>query len=153
MALTKACAMHMSERGIFQWNENYPSEEVFEKDISRGELHVLSDKNELIGVIAITTAMDKEYVPVKWLTLNENNVYIHRLAVHPKYQGNGYAQKLMSFAEARARQANYKSIRLDTFSQNSRNQKFYEQRGYIRLQDVYFPLQSEHPFHCYELVL
>ncbi len=59
----------------------------------------------------------------------------------------------MDFAEQFAIEHNYSSIRLDTFSQNKRNQKFYELRNYKRLDDIYFPKQSEFPFHCYELVL
>ena len=84
---------------------------------------------------------------------NTKNYYIHRLAVHPKHQGKGFAQRLMDFGENFARENNGLSVRLDTFSQNKRNQKFYEQRGYAKLGDIFFPNQSEHPFHCYELVL
>ncbi len=153
LSLTRACALHMSENGIEQWNEHYPSAEVFAKDIDRGELYVFVQSTEIIGTIVITSLMDKEYEAVKWLTPNKNNVYIHRLAIHPDFQGRGHAQQLMAFAEDAARKKHYNSIRLDTFSQNSRNQKFYEVRGYSKLEDVYFPMQSEFPFHCYELVL
>jgi len=59
----------------------------------------------------------------------------------------------MAFAETYARNKNFAAVRLDTFSQNKRNQRFYEIRGYTKLTDIYFPKQSEHPFHCYELVL
>ena len=59
----------------------------------------------------------------------------------------------MDFAENFAKEHNALSVRLDTFSQNKRNQKFYETRGYKRLGDIYFPKQSNHPFHCFELVL
>ena len=59
----------------------------------------------------------------------------------------------MKFAEHYAQENNVLSIRLDTFSQNKRNQKFYELRGYKKLGDIFFPKQSKHPFHCYELVL
>jgi len=59
----------------------------------------------------------------------------------------------MNFAENHARKNGFTSIRLDTFSQNTANQKFYETRGYQKLGDIYFPKQSEHPFHCYELIL
>ena len=151
--ITKACAAYMIEHGIFQWNEHYPNLLAFENDVARNELFVLEIDNEIRGCIVISTLMDEEYQPVKWLTNNENNVYIHRLAVHPKLQGKGYAQQLMSFAENYAIENNYSSIRLDTFSQNKRNQRFYEQRGYQKLDDIYFPKQSGHPFHCYELVL
>jgi len=153
LKLTKACAKHMEKKGIFQWNEEYPSSGAFEKDISRKELFVVKSGNKIIGCITITPYMDEEYVPLKWLTPNENNLYIHRLAVGPEYQGKGYAQMLMNYAEKYARNNRYNSIRLDTFSKNKRNQKFYEQRGYQKLENVYFPKQSDYPFYCYELVL
>ena len=153
ITICKACAALMISKGIYQWNECYPSATAFEKDIERGELYILSDKEEIIGTIVISTLIDDEYLPVKWLTTNSNNLYMHRLSIHPDHQGKGYAQKLMIFAENHANENNFTSIRLDTFSQNKRNQTFYETRGYQKLGDIFFPKQSEHPFHCYELVL
>ncbi len=153
MAVTRACAAHMQAAGIFQWNDHYPSEKDFRNDIDRKELYVLHEAGELIAFIALTPIMDEEYKSVQWLTENGNNLYVHRLAVHPDQQANGYAQALMSYAENLARGENYTSIRLDTFSQNTRNQKFYEKRGYKRLGDIFLPMQSPYPFHCYELVL
>ena len=153
IAVTKACAAHMINNEIYQWNADYPNKTAFKNDISRDELYVLEANETLIGCIVISTFMDKEYVPISWLTASNNNIYIHRLAIHPKYQGKGYAQKLMAFAEKFAKENNYFSIRLDTFSQNKRNHKFYEQRGYKRLGNIFFPKQSKYPFYCYELVL
>lgn len=150
--MTKACAKHMIDQGIFQWNEHYPSITAFENDLTRNELYVLEIKKRIVGCIVISELMDEEYIPIQWLTTNKNNIYIHRLAVHPEYQGQGFAQQLMDFAEHYAIENIYSSIRLDTFSQNKRNQKFYELRGYQRLGHIYFPKQSEHPFYCYELV-
>ncbi len=151
--LTKACAVHMINNGIYQWNEHYPSQQAFEKDIERDELFVLEKNNAIIGTMVITTLVDPEYIPMRWLTPNTKNVYIHRLSVHPKEQGKGHAQSMMDFAENFAREHGFLSVRLDTFSQNKRNQRFYELRGYQKLDDIFLPNQSEHPFHCYELVL
>lgn len=153
LKVTKACAAFMITKNIFQWNEYYPNKKPFINDANRGELYVLEIENEIIGCVTVSTIMDEEYIPISWLTPNEKNIYIHRLAVHPNQQGKGFAQQLMQFAEDYARKNNYQSVRLDTFSQNKRNQKFYELRGYKKLGDIYFPKQSEHPFHCYELVL
>jgi len=150
--LTRACTVNMANKGIYQWNEHYPSQKTFENDIERAELYVLEKNHEIMGTMVITTLMDEEYIPIQWLTPNTKNVYIHRLSVHPKEQGKGYAQKLMAFAEDYAKKHNFVSVRLDTFSQNKRNQKFYETRGYQRLGDIYFPKQSKRPFHCYEMV-
>jgi ribosomal protein S18 acetylase RimI-like enzyme len=152
MTITKACAKYMISKEIYQWNEHYPSKSAFVNDVERNELYVLETNDKVIGCIVISTYMDEEYIPINWLTTNTKNVYIHRVAIHPDHQGKGFAQQLMDFAENYAIENNYTSIRLDTFSQNKRNQKFYELRGYKRLGDIYFPKQSEHPFHCYELV-
>ena len=59
----------------------------------------------------------------------------------------------MDFAEEYANLNGFKSVRLDTFSQNQRNNKFYKSRKYVQLDDVFFPMQSELPFHCYEKLI
>ncbi|MFK7811362.1 MAG: GNAT family N-acetyltransferase [Maribacter sp.] len=153
MTICKACAADMIAKGIYQWNEHYPSAAAFEKDIEREELYLLEVDEKVIGTIVISALMDTEYSAIKWLTPNGNNAYIHRLSIDPAQQAKGYAQQLMSFAENHAAKNDYISIRLDTFSQNKRNQKFYEKRGYQRLEDIFLPNQSDYPFHCYELVL
>ena len=150
--ITKACASFMIDKGIYQWNAYYPNKAAFKNDVLRGELYVIEASKIVVGCVVISTFMDEEYVPISWLTENNQNIYIHRLAIHPKYQSKGYAQKLMDFAEKFAIENKYTSIRLDTFSQNKRNQKFYELRGYKKLGAIYFPKQSNYPFYCYELV-
>jgi len=150
---TKACAAHLISMNIIQWSDQYPSREVYLSDIAHKELYVLVIDDRIIGSIVITPKMDDEYKEVKWLTPHQNNLYIHRLSVHPDEQGKGYARKLMDFAENYAIKNNYASIRLDTFSKNFRNQKFYELRGYIKLGNVFFLNQSEDPFYCYEFIL
>lgn len=153
LSMTNACRLHMESQQIFQWTLDYPSKDNFIADIEREELFVLVQEQKLLGCIVISTLMDDEYKPIPWLTPNTTNIYVHRLCIHPESQGKGYAQKLMDFAESNARKKGCSSIRLDTFSKNKRNQKFYECRGYQKLENIYFLNQSQHPFHCYELVL
>lgn len=154
LEITRSCAKLMESKGIFQWNDSYPSLSTFENDVTNNWLYVNIKEEEIIGCICISNFMDKEYQSVKWLTdNNNNNIYIHRLAVDPTHQKMGYAQEMMSFAESFARKNNYDSIRLDTFSKNVRNQHFYQQREYKKLGNIFFPNQSEYPFYCYELVL
>ena len=127
--------------------------EAFEADLLRNELYVYLYREQLVGCVVMTALMDPEYAEITWLTPNDNNLYIHRLAVHPQYQGRGIAKALMDEMELLARQNGAVSMRLDTFSQNKRNQRFYENRGYVKLGDIYLPGQSAQPFHCYELLL
>jgi ribosomal protein S18 acetylase RimI-like enzyme len=151
--ITNSCGIEMEKNGIFQWNSTYPNIDVLSKDIDRGELFGYYLKEDLIAIMVLTDIMDDEYLEVDWLTANGNNLYVHRLAVDPAHQNKGVASKMMDFAEEYGRQKGYDSIRLDTFSKNSKNNNFYLKRSYKKLSDVYFPKQSEHPFHCYELLL
>jgi ribosomal protein S18 acetylase RimI-like enzyme len=152
LALTKACANQMISKGIYQWNENYPSQQAFENDLQLAQLYTLKNQGNIIACIVISEVMDEEYHAIQWSTSNRRNIYIHRLAVHPKHQGKGCAQQLMQFAEHYAKTNKFPAVRLDTFSQNPRNNIFYQKRGYKKLGDVFFPKQSSYPFHCYELV-
>lgn len=153
LEVTKSCAKHMINNGIYQWNELYPSKEVLQKDIELQQIWKLEVEDKIIGIIVLTTIEDEEYKDVKWLTKNHQNLYIHRLAVSPQFQGKGYAQKLIGFAENYAITNKFTSIRLDTFSQNKRNQKFYKQQNYTQLESIYFPNQSEFPFYCFEKIV
>jgi ribosomal protein S18 acetylase RimI-like enzyme len=153
ITITKACAAKMISENIYQWNEAYPTKAAFTKDLVRDDLFVLLSEDTVKGTITISTEKDEEYNDIDWLTEDTNQYYIHRLAVDPKFQHQGNAKKLMDFAEDFASANNAISIRLDTFSENKRNQQFYEARGYQKLGDVYFPRQTMYPFHCYELVL
>ncbi|RZW57932.1 MAG: GNAT family N-acetyltransferase [Flavobacteriaceae bacterium] len=151
--ISKACAQHMIDNKIFQWNADYPNKHAFEEDLNQDQLYVTATSDSVMGCVVISEIMDEEYKAIDWLTPSGNQFYIHRLAVHPDLQGQGLAQELMAFAENLGRKENMDSIRLDTFSKNERNQKFYEQRGYKRLGNIYFPKQSVYPFYCYELIL
>lgn len=153
LSIVKSCGQNLIEQGIFQWNEEYPKREDLLEDIELQELWKLEEGNNIVGLIVLTESEDAEYKHVNWLTENHKNLYIHRLAVHPNFQGKGFAQKLMDFAEKYAKENGYNSIRLDTFSQNKRNLKFYEQQNYTRLDSINFPNQSEFPFYCYEKIM
>lgn len=153
MTIIRSCANHMTSINIFQWNSHYPNEKVITNDILKKELYVYENDSGLIGCVVITKKMDDEYKSVEWLTNESSCFYIHRLAVDPKFQNSGIGNILMQFAEDKGRLNKMLSIRLDTFSKNKKNQCFYEKRGYQKLESIYFPLQSEFPFFCYELLL
>ena len=153
MRIIKACAADLIRKKIFQWSEKYPSSEVFKNDIDKNTLFVAKHKSKIIGCVALCSNKDLEYKNVKWLTEDNKNLYIHRLAVDPNFQKKGIGKSLMDFAEEYAKKNQFKTVRLDTFSQNKRNNKFYKSREYVKLGDVFFPMQSKYPFHCYEKII
>lgn len=151
--LAQSCGAHLRSLGIEQWTADYPNKEILSEDISREELYVLEDNNSIQAMIVLNENADPEYDAVNWLT-NETskNLYVHRLATSPESQGKGFARKLMDFAENFARENNYDSIRLDTFSQNQRNQKFYENRSYTNLGELWLSYRNDFPYIAYELL-
>ena len=153
LSIARACGAAMRASGIFQWNESYPSEAAFRNDLARGELWVFDPGAGPVACLVVSDHMDPEYRDVHWSSPDEDARYIHRLAVHPDWQRRGLAGQLMDFAEALALDQGASSMRLDTFSRNAGNQRFYENRGYLRLGAVYFPNQSAYPFYCYERAL
>jgi len=153
MKMIHKCANDLISKNIFQWNEKYPSRDIFLSDIEKKNLFILKNNSGIIGCIALSHEKDIEYTDVKWLTKDDKNLYLHRLAVDPKFQKKGIGKLLMDFAEDYARNNKFISVRLDTFSKNERNNRFYKSRKYTKLDDVYFPNQSEFPFHCYEKIL
>ena len=106
--IAEACAKKMIEDHIFQWNENYPSKEIFREDIKNNALFVARINSEIVGCIMLSSYKDDVYKNVKWISEDNNNLYIHRLAVHPRFQKKGIARKMMDYAEAFAKSKNYK---------------------------------------------
>jgi len=151
--ITEACTQDLMDQNIFQWNKEYPSLKAIKKDIKEEALYVYLKKEKIVGCVMFSEEKDPIYNTVNWLTQDNKNLYIHRLAVHPKSQKRGIASQLMDFAEEFGEKKRMESIRLDTFSQNPRNIRFYEARGYVNLGKVYFKNQSNDPFHCFEKLI
>ena len=139
----------LEKNGIYQWNDNYPTQAIIENDLKKGVLFVLKYGKEIIGAINISEEQENKYETINWKFDHSKVLAIHRLVIDPKYQGKGNASKLMDFVENFAVENNYSSIRLDVYSQNKRVIEFYEKRKYFNRGNVNFP-DREHAFHCME---
>lgn len=139
----------LRRRNIFQWPDDYPSEQTVRTDIGRGELYVITDNDQIAGAICLNQRQDEQYKDINWLLDGSKVMVVHRLVVAPHLQGRGLAQKLMTFAEQLAADEGYTCIRLDAYTGHARTRQFYEQRGYRIRGEVFFP-QREMPFWCFE---
>jgi len=152
MELIKCCILEMESRGIYQWNEHYPTLDIISGDVENGSMYVIKEENSIWGIIAINEEQSPEYYNLSWGCNEGKALVVHRLAVQPKKQRNGIAKELMDFAENYAKEKEYTSIRLDAYCGNPGALRLYKQRGYIRVGQVYFPMRDL-PFNCYEKVL
>jgi ribosomal protein S18 acetylase RimI-like enzyme len=149
--LLSACMRTMRNNGIDQWDDIYPNEEFVMKDANDRSLYVLEENNLCIGAVSLNQEQDVAYQQVNWLG-GEPVLVVHRLCVHPNYQGTGLGSRLMDFAEEHAKRNAYASIRLDAYTGNPAAFKLYERRGYLKAGQVYFPRRTL-PFFCFEKIL
>ena len=150
--LVAACTEKMQSRGNFQWYDEYPTPEILIKDIKNGTLFTVLDKGRIIGILALTYKEEPQYKGISWNDKDGKALEIHRMGVHPKWQGKGIGKKLFDYAEEYGRKNGYSSIRMDTYCENERMIKLAEIRGYKRTGEIFFPPLTP-PFYCYEKVL
>jgi len=142
----------MKSKGIDQWDEVYPNKETFQTDINNNSLYIamIEGSEEIIGCIVLNEYQEPEYKDIEW-SFNQGKIaVIHRLMVHPKYEGKGIARDLVEFIEKLARENGYTALRLDVFSQNLRAINFYKKQGYKVSRKVNF---RKGEFLCCEKVI
>lgn len=137
------------ENDIHQWDQDDPSPETIQEDIEKDNLYVAKKGEKILGSIVLDEQKEPEHQKVNWLVPNQPALYLHRLVVHPAYQGEGTGKKLMKFADDYAKKHGYSSIRLDAYEENEIARNLYQQLGYQQVGKVYFP-RRETPFICYE---
>lgn len=140
--IVKVVVPMMHAANNFQWNEEYPNEEVFRNDISLGQLWVAVDGQEILGVGALTTEQDECYAMAGW-DIKEMAMVPHRIAVRPAHQGKGIASSFMRKAYELATERGYKSVRVDTNKMNQNMQKLFKKLGYTFCGEI--PLSRKPP--------
>ncbi len=110
------------------------------------------EKGKIIGILALTYKEEPQYNGIKWKYRDGKALEIHRMGVHPDWQGKGVGKVLFDFAEKYGKENGYSSIRMDTYCENERMIKLAEIRGYERTGEIFFPPLTP-PFYCYEKIL
>jgi ribosomal protein S18 acetylase RimI-like enzyme len=139
----------MIASGNLQWDSTYPNPEVFERDISLGQLWVADIEGSIAGVTAITTDQEAEYAEVGW-DINEIAIVTHRLAVSPHYRGRGIAEALLMQAELEAVRLGIQKLRIDTNTHNQATQKLFPKLGYVYAGEIGLSFRPGLRFLCYE---
>jgi ribosomal protein S18 acetylase RimI-like enzyme len=147
MLLIKAAVTKMERDGIHQWDDDYPNTQIISEDIASSTLYGISADNCLAGIIVLNESLSPEYQSIPWTDKNGQPLVIHRLCIHPDFQGQGLAKKLVLFAENYARENKYSSIRLDAFINNKTALGLYDALNYRNRGRVTFRIGD---FCCYE---
>jgi ribosomal protein S18 acetylase RimI-like enzyme len=149
MALMRRVIPLMLAAGNLQWDQTYPNEVVFQRDIEREQLWVADAGTSLAGIAAITTDQESDYAQVGW-DINEPAIVVHRLAVDPAFRGVGVAATLMQRAEEIAAERGITVLRVDTNTQNQATQRLFPKLGYQLAGEISLKMRPGLRFFCYE---
>lgn len=149
IALIRRVVPLMRASGNHQWDDDYPNEEVFSRDIARGELWVAEIDSAIAGVAAITTEQEPEYAQADWDAAAPAMV-VHRLAVDPANRSAGIAVGLMLHAEEVARQHAFSFVRVDTNTENPATLRLIPKLGYRAAGEITLAFRPGLRFLCYE---
>ncbi len=138
--------VHMLNKGIDQWDEEYPNRLILAQDIDNCEAFIYEDKGELLAYMTLNEKYDDEYNDLDWKT-SSPFIVVHRLFVKPAAQGRGISSKMIEYVEQYASICSYRSIRLDAYSLNNTANVVYLKKGYAQVGEVYF---RKGKFYCYE---
>lgn len=139
-----------NKKAGLDWTEFYPNREVFQIDIDNEHLYVLVDK-EILGVVVLNNIEDLNYETLSWKN-NKEYLVVHRIFTAYNTGGKGYGRVLIEKSIEIAKENNFKSIRLDTSSDNITAQVFYNKQGFKYTGTVNLQGHAGE-FYCYELLV
>lgn len=115
----------------YQKTVNNKSWRGFERALIEHEIaedrHFIIKEDDVIACTFVITFNDE----IIWKEASKDAaIYLHRIATNPKFRGQGYVTKIVTWAKAYAAANNKKFIRLDTHSGNDRINKHYMSCGF-----------------------
>ena len=149
MALLRRVVPLMLASGNRQWDEGYPNESVFERDIALAQLWIAETEDGIAGVAALTMDQEPEYAQANW-DMSAKALVVHRLAVDPAFRGAGVASALMRKAEQVAVEQGFVVVRVDTNTENAATQRLFPKLGYRRTGEIGLGTRPGLRFFCYE---
>ena len=121
-----AAAENLREKGKGLWAAAEVSELAVSPHIREGLYHLGFDDTEAVGVFRLQT-LD----PAFWPEIPEGtSAYLHKLAVVPARQGQGFGHVLLGHAAGLTRARGFRYLRLDCMGGRPRLRAIYEGFGF-----------------------
>ncbi len=151
MEIINETVKEMKSYNNTQWDETYPQDKDFIKDIESQDLYVDKKDDIITGFICVNYIEPSEYNDINW-SRDDKCMIIHRMAVNSNCRNQGIGTKLMNFAEELALQNNVTYLKTDTYSINTKMNSLFNKFGYTLAGQMNF-LGKEELFNCYEKTL
>ena len=140
LEIKEAVLLYMHKNGNMQWDESYPNESVFLKDIEEETLYLYERDDKIIAFIVVDDNHPFPYDDIPWELPMENAAAMHRFAVDPEYFGKGIARIMMEAIEELLIEDGYQGIHTDTSLENTHMQtqftkNDFEYKGHLNLDE------------------
>ena len=142
MTIVNQAQEYFRSQGINQWQNGYPTKDVFTQDICNERSYVVENDGMVVGTFFFAIDKEPTYKKIYEGSWQHNGVYgmIHRVAVDNSMKGNGIGGKIVAFATEQCKKQNIASLRIDTHKDNISMQRMltkngFEPRGIIYLED------------------
>ena len=140
-ALNDYLAVH--ENGP-RWSRGvYPLREHAEEGLAEGQLYVAELDGHIAGTVIYQEEQGDVYRQVDWqLPFETPAVVIHILAVHPDFFRQGVASALLDYAAEFGRSHGARTVRLDTYEENTAACRLYERCGFRKMARIDLGLEE-----------
>ncbi len=118
-----------------QWHRPVPGEEI-QFLIDSGQAYLALVHGEPAGAVRLS---GKHEIP--WEDRQDRSLYVHSLAVRPKFSGLGVGRAMLQFTENLAREQGKEFVRLDCMAENPRLRQYYVNAEFHDL--------GQHPRHAW----
>ena len=152
MKMYKSCVNGMLKNGIDQWDDSYPNTEIISEDLNVGTYYVVEMDGTIIGGVNIDKNQDDTYLALDWEDKSDSFLVVHRLGVKEEFWNKKIGKDLMLFTEKLVIEKGLKSIRLDTYSGNTKAMEFYRRLGYSELGTIDLKPDKD-KYYCFEKII
>ena len=146
------CRLAADKTDTSDWDDEYPSREILEDDISRGSLYKVVHDGKIISIMLAESWSDYHEGPddTAWDPEIKNPCALARFCVSPLLQGHGLGRKVMSASLGLARSLGYDGVFFWASEANPLALHLYDSMGFHRAGRA---KEYGCDFICYEMKL
>lgn len=155
--ILRQCGEDMKERfGLMHWIPPYPLH-LLRQSAQEKRVYAVYDTEQAIATFTLGDQAPSYYAQLDniWESEQARALYLNRLAVLPRVQGQGIGSWCLEHIEQLASEEQYEAIRFDACARHVKLLEFYQKASYH--QKGFFvistPARGENEIVCFEKVL
>jgi ribosomal protein S18 acetylase RimI-like enzyme len=147
--LLRVCILDMNKKGLKHWNSAYPDHEKVQQDLRDGSIYLVKDRGVCKGMVTLNESEPEDYKQLAFPSDRKKPMYLQHIAVHPQWQGQGIATRMVDFAQKLALEKGFDAIRLDFFQPSEGAKQLCKKQSFKEIASFHSAYQKI-PFVCYE---